>query len=117
MFKFQLPGSLRFDSQIKMHTGTENKDVSLAQEFKDHLDEEHRQKGAIDQRKSKNIFTKRKWTERKYHVQDNASVELKDVKFIATQINFQNYYFVVHIPNLMAQEGWVSIIICVLIQN
>ena len=24
MFKVQLPGSVRFDSQIKMHTGTEN---------------------------------------------------------------------------------------------
>ena len=31
MSKVQLPGSDRFDSQIKMHTGTENKDVSLAQ--------------------------------------------------------------------------------------
>ena len=29
MSKVQLPGSVRFDSQIKMHTGTENKDVSL----------------------------------------------------------------------------------------
>ena len=28
--KVQLPGSVRFDSQIRMHTGTENKDVSLA---------------------------------------------------------------------------------------
>ena len=28
--KVQLPGSVRFDSQIKIHTGTENKDVSLA---------------------------------------------------------------------------------------
>ena len=26
----QLTGSVRFDSQIKMHTGTEKKDVSLA---------------------------------------------------------------------------------------
>ena len=37
MFKVQLPGSVIFDSQIKMHTGTENKDVSLAQEFKNHM--------------------------------------------------------------------------------
>ena len=36
MSKVQLPGSVIFDSQIKMHTGTENKDVKLAQEFKDH---------------------------------------------------------------------------------
>ena len=30
MSKVQLPGSVRFDSEIKMHTVTENKDVSLA---------------------------------------------------------------------------------------
>ena len=30
MSKVQLPGSVRFNSQIKMNTGTENKDVSLA---------------------------------------------------------------------------------------
>ena len=30
MSKVQLPGLVRFDSQIKMHTGTENKYVSLA---------------------------------------------------------------------------------------
>ena len=30
MSKVQLPGSVRFDSRIKMHTGTENKYVSLA---------------------------------------------------------------------------------------
>ena len=31
MFKVQLPGSVIFDLQIKIHTGTENNDVSLAQ--------------------------------------------------------------------------------------
>ena len=51
MSKVQLPGSVIFYSQIKIHTGTENKDVSLAKEFKDHLEEEHRQNGAIDQGK------------------------------------------------------------------
>ena len=30
MSKVQLLGSIRFDSQIKMNTGIENKDVSLA---------------------------------------------------------------------------------------
>ena len=30
MSKVQLPGSVIFDSQIKIHTVTENKDVSLA---------------------------------------------------------------------------------------
>ena len=62
-----------------MQTGTENKDVSLAHEFKNNLEEEHRQNGAIDQGKSRKIFMERKWTERKYHVNTNAAVELKDV--------------------------------------
>ena len=53
MSKVQLPGSVRFDSQIKIHTGTENKDVILAQEFKDHLEEEPLQNGAIYQIKYK----------------------------------------------------------------
>ena len=30
MSRVQIPGSIRFDSQIKMHTGTENKYESLA---------------------------------------------------------------------------------------
>ena len=62
MSKVQLPGSFRFDSQIKMNTGTENKDVSLAKEFNDNLEGEHRQNGAIDQEKSEKKFIKRKWT-------------------------------------------------------
>ena len=47
MSKVQLPGSVRFDSQIKMHTGTEKKDVSLAKELKDHLEGEYRKNGVI----------------------------------------------------------------------
>ena len=56
MSKVQLPGSFRFDSHIRMHTGTENKDVSLAQEFKDNLEEEHRQNGAIYQGKKRDSW-------------------------------------------------------------
>ena len=53
MSKVQLPGSVGFDSQIKMHTGTENKDVSLSREFNVRLEGEHRQNGAIYQGKSR----------------------------------------------------------------
>ena len=74
MSKVQLPGSVRFDPQIKMHTGTENKYISLAHVFKNHLEEEHRQNGAIYQGKPRKRFIERKLTERKYHVQDNAAV-------------------------------------------
>ena len=56
MSKVQPPGSVRFDSQIKMHTGTENKDVSLAKEFKDHLEVEHRKNGVTDQGKPRKRF-------------------------------------------------------------
>ena len=61
MSKVQLPGSVIFDSQIQMHTGTENKDLSLAKEFKDRLEEEHRQNGAIDQGKPRKRFMERRW--------------------------------------------------------
>ena len=71
-----------------MHTGTENKDLSLAKEFKDRLEEDHRKNGSIDQGKSRKIFMERKWTERKYHVQDNAAVELKDVKMYCNKNQF-----------------------------
>ena len=80
MYKVQLTGSIIFDSQIKIHTGTEKKDVSLAREFKNHLEGEHRKNGVIDQVKSRKRFMNRKWTKRNYHIQDNADVELKDVK-------------------------------------
>ena len=88
MSKVQLPGSIRFDSQIKIHTGTEKKDVSLAREFKDHLEGEHRKNVVIDQGKSRKRFMERKWIERNYHVQDNASVELKDVKMYCNTNQF-----------------------------
>ena len=88
MSKVQLPGSIRFDSQIKIHTRTENKDVSLAREFKDHMEGEHHKNGVIDQGKSRKIFMNRKLTERKYHVQDNADVEIKDVKMYCNTNQF-----------------------------
>ena len=47
MSNVQVPGLDRFYSHIKIHTGTENKDVSLAHKLKDHLEEEHRQNGPI----------------------------------------------------------------------
>ena len=75
-------------NQIKIHTSTENKDVISAWEFKDHLEEEHHQNGAIDQGKPGKIFMERKRTERKYHFQDNAAVELKYVKMYCKKNQF-----------------------------
>ena len=38
MSTVQLSGSIIFDSQMQMHTGTEKDDVNLAKEFKEHLE-------------------------------------------------------------------------------
>ena len=91
--KVQLPGSIRFDSQIKIHTGTEKKYVSLAREFKDRLEGEQRKNGVIDLGKSRKRFMNRKWTERKYNVQDNADIELKDVKMYCNTNQFPTLPF------------------------
>ena len=55
MSAVQLPGSIIFDSQIQMHTGTQKYDVSLAKEFQEHLKKKHRKDGVIDQGKQKKI--------------------------------------------------------------
>ena len=54
MSTIKLTGLNRFDSQMKMHTGTEKYDTSLAKEFQHHLTKEHRKDGAIDRGKKIN---------------------------------------------------------------
>ena len=93
MSKVQLTGSVRFDSQIKIYTGNESKYLILAKELKDHLERDHRQNGVIDQGKPRKIFMERKWTERKYHVQDNTAVELKYVKMYCNKNKFPELPF------------------------
>ena len=80
-------------------------------------EKEHRKNCVFDQVKNNKRFMERKWTDRQYHVQDNTDVVHQDVRIYCNTNKFPELPFVVHIPNLMAQEGWVSIIICVLIQN
>ena len=58
MSKVQLPGSVRFDSKIKIHTGSEKKDVSLAREIQDHLTKNHCKDGVIYQGYNKNYSWK-----------------------------------------------------------
>ena len=49
---------------------------------------EHSKHGVIDQGKYRKKASKRKWTDREYHVQDNADVTHKDVKMY-----FDTYQF------------------------
>ena len=55
--------------------------------------------------REKKISMERKWTDRQYHVQENDAVVHKYMKYIVTQINYQHYHLVAHIPNIMVQEG------------
>ena len=77
---FQLQGSKKFDSQILMHYCTQKNDVSLAKKFQKYLSMENRKLGGIDQVKYRKRSSKRKWTDREYHVQDNDDVAHKYVK-------------------------------------
>ena len=63
-----------------MHYCTQKNDVSLAKLFQKNLSKEHRKNGVIDQEKYRKRVSKRKSTDREYHVQDNADVPHKDVK-------------------------------------
>ena len=57
------------------------------------MEGEHRKNDAIDQGKPRKIFMERKWTERKYPVQENASVELKYVKMYCNTNQFPELLF------------------------
>ena len=63
-----------------MYSCTEKNDVSLAKQYQKHISKEHRKHGVIDQGKYRKRASKRKRTDREYHVQDNFDVAHKDVK-------------------------------------
>ena len=48
--------------------------------YKKHLSKDLRKHGITDQGKYRKISSKRKWTYREYHIQDNADVSHKEVK-------------------------------------
>ena len=54
MSTVQIPGLIRFDSQIKIHTGNQKYDVSLAKKFQHHLTKQHRENGVLSQVQYKN---------------------------------------------------------------
>ena len=63
-----------------MYYCTPKIDVILDKHLQKHLSKEHRKHGVIDQWKYRKISSKIKWTDREYHVQDNADVSHKNVK-------------------------------------
>ena len=113
----QIYWSIIFDSQIQMHTGTEKYAVSLAKEFQEHLTKNHRKDGVIYQGKLKKCLWDENGQTDSIMFRIMLTLNKNTWKYIVTQINSRNYHFMFHIPNSMAQVRWVSIIICVLIQN
>ena len=77
MSNFQLPGLKKTDSQILMNSCTQKNDVSIIKKFQKNMYKEHLKHGVIDQGKYRKIASKRKWTDREYHVQDNTDVAQK----------------------------------------
>ena len=102
---------------MQMHTGNQKDNVSLANEFQYNLKNITAKMVSLIKENQK----KGSWKENGY----TDSIMFRRVltfnkkmwECIVTQLNSQNYHFVVHILNLIAQGGWVSIIICVLVQN
>ena len=86
-------GSNIFGSHIQMHTGNHNNGLSLAKELQQHLTKEHRKDGAIDQSKYKKRLMELKWTERHYHVQDNAAIVHQYVKMYCNTNQFPEFTF------------------------
>ena len=82
MSTVQLPGSRTFDSQILIHSCTPKHDVNLAKYFQKHMSIDDHKNGVIDQGKYREIYSKRKWTDRQYHVQGKADVPHKYVNFL-----------------------------------
>ena len=80
MSNVQLPVSRTFYSHIIMNSCKPKNDASLDKEFQKHLSKDDRKYGVIDKGKYKKRASKRKWTDREYHVQDNTDVSHKDVK-------------------------------------
>ena len=99
MSNFQLPGSKKLDSQILMNSCTQKNDFSLAKTLQRHLSREHRKHGVIDQRKYRKISSKREWTDREYHVHDNADVAHKYVKMKCDTKQFPALLFCGSHPN------------------
>ena len=52
----------------------------MSKQFQKHLFKDDRKHEVIDQGKYRKIYSKRKWTDRDYHIQDNYDVAHKDVK-------------------------------------
>ena len=76
-----------------MHYCTPKHYVSLAKEFQKNLSKDDCKHGEIDQGKYKETSSKRKWTDREYHVKDYADVSHKYVRMYCDTNQFPTLTF------------------------
>ena len=100
-----------------MHTGNRKDDEILDQEFQHFLKKITSKMVSLIMENTKNDSLKGNGQTDSTMFRIMLMLQTNMWEFIVKQINYQNYHFVVHIPNLMAQGGRVSIIICFLIKN
>ena len=81
-------------------THQQNADVSLAQEFQNHLSNASLQTGILDNVKQKSS-SKQNWTNREYNVKKYEDVEHEDVKMYCATNQFPELPFVVRKTNHM----------------
>ena len=113
----KLPETYRFDSQIQMQTGNQKDDVSLVKEFQHYLTKEYCKNSVFYQGGNNKRFVEIKWTDRQYHFQNNADVAHQYVIMYCNTNQFPELPFCVPYYKPHGARGWVSIIICALIQN
>ena len=106
MSNFRLTGSKTLNSQILMHSCTQQNDVSLAKQFQNNMSMDRRKHEAIDQGKYGKRASERKWIDREYHVQDNADVAHKDVKMYCDTNQFSELPFCVPHPKPHGARGF-----------
>ena len=77
----------------------------MGKEFQKHLSKEHCKHGVIDQGKYRKTSSKRKWTDREYHVQDNYDVAHKEVRMYCDKNQFPALPFCSPDPKLHGEMG------------
>ena len=77
----------------------------MAKQSQENLSKEHRKNGVIDQGKYRKRASKRKCTDREYHIKDNADVAHKDVKNYCDTKQFPALPFRVSHPNPHGSRG------------
>ena len=78
---------------LPIHSCVPKNYVSLANELQKHKSKENRNHGVTDKVKYRERFNKIKWTDRQYHVQDNAYVAHKYLKMYCDTNQFPSLLF------------------------